>query len=231
MTSAFAFQDCADLVRRVLDTDYFVETAERPPPIPAKFVPGGSNLTVVVGPNASGKSFFRRVVQSWCRKAGVESMTISMEGRGPLTYGFARLCIYGDEQHEATGVNSIRTVMTGIKTCRERDTPHVIVWDEPDLGLSDGNAASIGAAIADFANKAPDLTLAILVVTHRRALVEQLRSARPGYLHLGLQDAPATLQDWLDEPIRVRPLQDIVDESKQRWRAIQDVLIANGLAK
>ena len=125
---------------------------------------------------------------------------------------------------EATGVNSIRTVLAGIKTCRDRDKPHVIFWDEPDIGLSEGNAASVGKAIADFMADPPKHTKASVVVTHRKALVSELAAANPHYLYLGDADAPGSLEEWLVLPPVVRPLEEVQERALKRFRAIQKVL-------
>lgn len=220
--------DLDDLVGRVLGTDYFVGSKRNPAAIPAHWVPGQSRLAVVVGPNASGKSFFRRVVQSVCahQEPKVECIHLSMEGR---TLGFMKSFVYGDEKYQATGLNSINVVLGGIRTSRDRHEPHVLVWDEPDLGLSEGAAASVGRAIADFMADPPQHLIGAVIVTHRRALVSELVDADPHYLHLGVEPAPATLRDWLTEPIVARPLDEIAEESRARFKAIQAILNKRGI--
>lgn len=221
--SEFAFQDCTDLVRHVLDTDYFVGTKRTPAAIPATWVPGRSKLVVVVGPNASGKSFFRRVVRSACHLAEpkIECIHLSMEAR---TQGYLKSFVYGDEQYQATGVNSINTVLGGIRTSQGRTEPHAIVWDEPDLGLSEANAASVGKTIVDFIAAPPPCLFGVVVITHRRALVAELQKVGPHYVHLGVVDPPATLDAWMTEPIVTRPLDEIAEESHTRFKAIQKIL-------
>jgi hypothetical protein len=216
----FEFDTAEQLARRVLDTDYFGETDAAA--IPARFVPGEGNLIVVVGPNAGGKSFFRRVASAVCREAKVEMMPISMEGRS--REGIVRGFVYGTEEWEATGVNSIRTVTVGISTCRSRETPHVILWDEPDIRLSEANAASVGKALADFTREPGKHTKASIVVTHRKALVTQLLPLRPHYLHLGAAESPETLQAWVDAEPVIRPLEDILEDSRTRYKKIQTIL-------
>jgi hypothetical protein len=220
------FNNTKQLVERALELDYF---AEDEPAIPFVWKPGKAEnpLVVVVGENAGGKSFFRRCVSAVCQdkdNGKVEVIPISMEARRTINYQPWLAFVYGDEQYEATGVNSINTVLSGIKTCQGRDAAHVIIWDEPDIGLSEGNAASVGKAIADFTKEPPKHTKASIVITHRKALVGQLLPIAPHYLYLGDADAPPSLDAWLMAPPVVRPLQEVQDRARTRFKAIQKVL-------
>ena len=90
---------CArSLITEALTLDYFGPTGEDGlVPIPALFVPSqdpACRLVLVVGENASGKSFMRRIVKQICREISVECLDISMEGRGG-SYGGLRGMIYG----------------------------------------------------------------------------------------------------------------------------------------
>lgn len=219
----FKWTNAKQLVAETLTLDYF---ADDPPAIPYVWKPAKAAcpLVVVVGENAGGKSFFRRCVSAVCRETKTEVIPISMEARRTVSYNPQLVFVYGSEEYEATGVNSINTVLMGIKTCQSRETPHVICWDEPDLGLSEGNAASVGRAIADFAQHPPAHTRASIVITHRKALVAELRSAVPHYLYLGDADGPDNLDAWLAAPPVVRPLEEVRDAGRARYKAIQKVL-------
>lgn len=220
------FTTARQLVDRCLSLRYFQPENGRPPAIPYRWVPGEGSLVVVTGENAGGKSFFRRVASSVSRaeENDYEAITVSMEGRRQVAYNIGLLFVYGDEEHDATGVNSIRTVLTGISTCKGRERDHVIIWDEPDIGLSEGNAASVGAALAEFAKKPPAKTKAVIVITHRKALVRELLPAKPHYLYLGSEDAPESLEAWVNAPPVVRPLHDVLDDARKRFLGISRIL-------
>ena len=67
----------------VLDLDYFHAFGDaKEPAIDCHWTRGDGNFVLCLGENASGKSFFRRLVTLVCRKANVEAIPISMEGRG-----------------------------------------------------------------------------------------------------------------------------------------------------
>jgi hypothetical protein len=226
------FTDAHSLIQEALTLDYFKpHPLDGVTPIPAFFEPGRGNLAVIVGENASGKSFMRRIVTQICRETKVECIPISMEGRGG-NYGGMRGFIYGDETWESTGVNSAGTVQMGIKTCKDRTTPHVIFWDEPDLGLSENGAAGVGRAIADYMIRQNPMTLAAVVVTHSKPLVREMNRAYadldPHYLHLGcdsLEDTPKTLYEWLNSGEAVcRSPEDIEEAGARRFKLIQRIL-------
>jgi hypothetical protein len=219
----FEFNDAEGLINESLTLDYFSPNDDGVTPIPAHWVPGKGKLVVVVGENASGKSFFRRIVSGVCKSTGVECMPISMEGRGGY-YGGLRGMIYGDESWQATGVNSARTVKQGILTCESRDKPHVIFWDEPDLGLSENGCAGIGVAIREALTEPPKHTTAAIVVTHSKPLVRELLPLDPHYLHLGSEDAPKTLFDWLQRPIVPRHPDELLESGHRRFKLIQTIL-------
>lgn len=221
--SDWQFKNTAGLLSAVLETlSYFhPEGKGKKAVLPYQWVKGTSNVAVLLGENASGKSFVRKCASSICHKLEVEFIGISMEMRSRA--GFERAFVFGDEGWEATGVISIKTVLNGILTCRSRTTDHVMCWDEPDLGLSDSAAASVGATIAEFVRNPGKHTKAILVATHNRQVVEQLAGLDPHYVYLG-DDAPATLQDWLHRPIVPVDLEALSKHMLDRWRTINAMI-------
>lgn len=242
MTSSNTFDwrvsDAKTLVEEALTLDYFHPLEEVPEPdlgqtpIPAYFSPSGSDqkLIVIVGENASGKSFMRRIFSLICRNIKVECIPLSMQGRSDY-FGGLRSMVYGDETTESTGVNSSRTVTTGIKTCAARTSPHVIIWDEPDLGLSENGAAGVGKAIADYMISPNEHTLAAIVITHSKPLVRRLVESylhlNPHYLHLGednLEATPKSLNEWLAQGVEMRTLENIQEAGYRRFKLIQQIL-------
>ncbi len=221
----FRFKTASKLLDHVFSLDYFHPDGKAGAAIPYHRVQGRDPLVVMVGDNASGKSFARRIVSLMCRKNDVEAIAISMERRaGPDFSGGIRSFIYGDEGYRSTGENSASTVITGIKTCQGRDKPHLMFWDEPDIGLSDSWAAGCGVAIRKFAEKPPEHTRGIFVVTHSKALVSQLLPVEPHYIHFGDGEPPATLADWLTQPIKPRDIEKLGEQSHARFKKIQKIL-------
>lgn len=213
-----------EFIEDALAQRYFVShpTTGAPPIIPAIFVPGRAPLLLITGPNAGGKSFFRRILNAVCAREKIEFMGISMEMR--TRGGIQAAFVFGSEEWESTGRLSAGTVLTGINTCRKRDKAHIVCWDEPDLGLSDGYAAGMGRTLAEFISKLPEHTAGAVVTTHSRRLVSGLAHLEPHYLHLGDADGPATLQKWLafEEPIR--DIAELPEVQRSRFQAVSKAL-------
>lgn len=216
------------LLDHVFELAYFIPNHEGVTAIPFHRVDGEGPLVVVTGENASGKSFFRRIVQSICARAKMktECIHISMEARRRISEAPWMTFVYGDEEYESTGVNSSGTVLGGIKTSQTRDDRHVIFWDEPDLGLGDPWAAGMGQAITQFVADPPEHLVASLLVTHSRALVGELIGSAPTYLHFGEspEEAPQSLQAWFERPIVPRSLKDLQVASHRRYGLIKAIL-------
>lgn len=223
--SNFRFKTVGKLLDHVFSLDYFQPDGNKSAAIPYHRIDGNDPLVVMVGENASGKSFVRRIVTLMARENDVESIHISMEGRaGPDFSGGLRPFIYGDEGYRSTGENSASTVVTGIKTCRGREKPHLMFWDEPDIGLSDSWAAGVGVAIREFVKKPPEHTRAVFVVTHSKALVGQLAEFYPHFIYFGEDEPPKTLFHWIERPIIPRDIEELGKLSHVRFKKIQKIL-------
>lgn len=237
MSLTFTTSEISKLVPEILALTYFKSPGDDDKGvITANFFPGKGKLLVVTGENANGKSFFRRLLQQAYRqsetKEDIEVMSISLQARA-ASGNPIRSFIYGDESHNSSGSNSVQTVLTGISTSRARTTPHAIIWDEPDIGLSDAYAAGVGRVIGEYAVDAPELTRAAVVITHRKALVNQLLKAydRPHHLHLG--DNPpepleswTSLDDWMAQEIVPKDPELLRDADHQMFLAIHQMFLA-----
>lgn len=209
--------------------------------IPSLYEPGKSNLVLVLGENAGGKSMFRRIVRMMTHKgrkaemgepaiepgefAVTEMVQLSMEARagGGMIASF----IYGAESYRSTGENSAHTVSTGIKTVCGRSHTNILYWDEPDIGMSAGSAAGAGVAIREFVSSGMSpLTQAVFLTSHSPALVRQLVSLKPHYIYLGNLEGPKTLDEWFKwqaDPPPVSPEQ-LKDASRKRFHDIKIAL-------
>jgi hypothetical protein len=216
------FTDTKTLLDLLLSFDYFQANEKGRAAIPYTRANGKVPLVVIVGDNASGKSFLRRLVTGVCIKAEVEPIRVSMEGR--QMGGIMSAFVYGDECFRSTGENSAGTVLQGISTCRHRTKPHIICWDEPDLGLSDAWAAGMGDAIREFALQPGAHTLSIFLMTHSRPLVARLKDIEPFFVHVGVSNGPKTVEEWLTRPVKPKPLEKLAEESRRRFLAIRKIL-------
>lgn len=208
------------LLQNISKLAYFKE----PTAIDMTHIPGDVRMVVGVGENASGKSFFRRLVQGMCQRDEVECIAVSVEGRcysSPM-----RPFIYGSEEWQSTGENSVNTVLAGISTSKSRDKDHVIFWDEPDLGLSEGWAAGVGQKMAEYGAALPEKAIGAFVITHSRALVRQLVPLNPHFIYFG-KEPPASLQAWVDQPIVPLAPETLPEISHKRFLQITKIVKGN----
>lgn len=193
-----------DAVERTLaEHDYF--GAEGPVPAWAEY--GHPKCALVSGENGSGKSFLLRAIAQKLHDAHprMEVIPITMNGRSRS--GIERIAIWGDESRQSTGRLSIRAVVGALQTCRERTHDHVLILDEPDIGLAESYAGALGAYLAAFVDDMPVRTRGVVVVTHSRPLVCGLLPVEPTSIRVG--DDPRPLARWLAEGPIPRSIEDI----------------------
>lgn len=220
------FKNAKELLDVALALEYFKVIDGKPPAIPYHRIAGKGRLVVLVGDNASGKSFVRRMVCTIARRNSVEAIHISMESRsGPDYTGGMRSFVYGLEEMHSTGQNSVGTVLGGMRTCKGRTHDHIMFWDEPDVGLSDSWAAGMGVAIRDFAADLPDHTRGVFLVTHSKAMVSQLFEARPHFVYFG-DDPPMSMSHWFERPIIPRNIEELPKLSRTRFLKLQAIIHA-----
>jgi len=179
-----------------------------------------SPLVVVTGDNASGKSFIRRLIQIACKKKNIECIHLSQQGR--CTSGIPRLFIYGNENDQSTGRNTVNMLLTSFTTSKSRIEKHVLVYDEPDIGLSDEYAAGAGVRLREFIEKKPKNLKGIVVISHNRYLLKELLSLNPN--HLNLTD-DKTLQQVINrEIIPNKDLEGLREQGLETFRKINRIL-------
>ena len=199
------------LLRQVLNYAYF--SGEKPP-LPVHYTPGNSRLVMVTGENASGKSFFVRVMAAYCRfgadkeEAILVDMTMRTEG------GLARAFVFGDEGSQSTGNISLQSVVKGITTCKGREKNHYIFYDEPEIGLSEGYQMAMGAYFARFMEELPANTKGVVIATHSKYVVQPLVAYTPHHIHCG---PPATLEEWLTQTPKARSIDELLALNEDSW--------------
>ena len=190
------------LIEEVLDSSFFSPEEGL---IPVLHEPGDSRLLVVTGENASGKSFFARVFEAYSRKDNIECMRVGMEKR--TTSGIVKVLMFGDESNESTGLITLRTLQSGVQTCRGREHEHFLVLDEPDIGLSEGYQLAAGEFIARFVSDMPDLTQGAVVITHSRRILRQLLPLKPHHVRCG---DTRTLLSVVEEEPKAKTIEDLL---------------------
>ena len=224
MTNAFTqvIQSCID------DAEFFGPQGA----CPASIEPGHPRLLVISGENAGGKSFFAKVMRSRLREAlpHCEWIPISMTTR--TSSGMHRAFMFGDESTSSTGQTSFRAVRGALTTCRGRDTPHVLLLDEPDIGLSEGYQGALGEMVEEFASNLPETTQGLVVVSHARPLIGKLMHLDPTCVRVGDDLRPT--REWLkngDLPRSIADIEALRDKALARFRAIHAAVESRKLEK
>lgn len=170
------------VVKDLLETVLLGEDDESP--IKCRYEPGQGNLLLITGDNASGKSLVSRLFASWCRKhTKFECIHCSMHRR--TAGGIERAFMYGDESWESTGAISVNNIKGATNTCRGRDSDHVLIFDEPDIGLAEAYQRAMGEYFRQFTETLPAHTRALVIITHSRGILKELIELSPHHLRVG----------------------------------------------
>lgn len=187
--------------------------------IKTSFTPNNNRCLIITGENATGKSFIRRIITQICKQEKIELIHLSQESR--RVGGIISAFVYGDDSVDSTGYNSCNTVVGGITTCNGRDNDHFILWDEPDIGLSDRYAAGIGVTIKQFIDNIPKHTLGSIIITHSKHLVRQLLPINPSHLRVG---DTSSLIDWLNETVEPSDIKELKGRNSEMFHNLNKII-------
>lgn len=157
-----------------------------------------SRVLILAGSNGTGKSLLVSILDAFQREHNIEPITVSMKRR--TEGGLASAFMFGDENVHSTGVISVKTALSGIQTARSRDKPHILTFDEPDIGLSSEFCGAFGEVLGGFAREPGKHTCGFVVVSHSRPLLRRLLECCPEQPHFVNMDNTFGLQQWLDTP-------------------------------
>ena len=183
---------------------------------------------IISGDNASGKSFLCNTLKTFLSKDDKDKggkfigMDFSMNRR--TSPGLSRAFIYGSEEDQSTGEISIHSILGAIKNSKLYEDNHVIIFDEPDIGLSEAFIPALGQYINQYYNELPKTSGGIIMVTHNRLLVKELINVNPMTIRIGSQQS--TL-DWIQSGSPIKTIEDLFnirDVSSQRYSKIRGYL-------
>jgi len=181
-----------------------------------------TQVAIFTGENATGKSLFADgIIRALANKAGFEGIIVNMKYR--TGGGIRAAFMFGDETNESTGYISARTLTTGFSTCEKRTNPHILILDEPEIGLSPKYQVAMGKRLNSFCGNLPPMTKGIVICTHSKILVQQLNI--PFHFlrfgdHLGYQE-------WLEQDdfnVSEADLEKLLDQGIEQFREISQFL-------
>jgi energy-coupling factor transporter ATP-binding protein EcfA2 len=218
-------QSIKTVIECIMASRYFVGSSA---PLSATFhrASDDCNAVVIAGPNASGKSFMVRLIAAWLQNKEVpkvEPIQVSMRYRaGNDVYGPQRVMMFGSEDDNSTGVNSVSGLMGAIRTSRGRDSSHYVLFDEPDIGLAEEYAIPAGRHIGQFTADKPEHCGGVALISHSKPLIRGFVDGldqTPHFLHM---DGELTFEEWLSTTGErsFEELQSLSSRSVERWRKI-----------
>ncbi len=174
-------------------------------PFTAHIVPGDKRVALIVGENASGKSLLVQSIAAFAHRHNIHNVSVSIRERTGAGLhdmaGMRRTMMFGDESEQSTGATSVRVMEPAFNTIRSRaeeKLKSILLFDEPDLGLSEGYACAMGTYLAREVKKLPELVLGTAILTHSRALAKALAAElghAPTFVKMGSKQSFA---EWLE---------------------------------
>jgi predicted ATPase len=167
-----------------------------------------ANAMIIFGNNTSGKSLISALLESQVNnKSDHGTRTISVANR--TSKSISRAFIYGDEGRQSTGETSIRVIEKALRSAKSDNEPSLLIFDEPDLGLSSQFSRTLGRYLAMQANELKSIGVYVVLISHNLPLLSTFMEAldtAPSYVGLNTHHS---LASWLscDEE---RPLEELL---------------------
>ena len=176
-----------------------------------------NKITILTGPNGSGKSLVRKLIASTVAKERPEINTkevvasISQERRtnGNAAWG-AMSSIFSDLPWNPT---SLETYHLCKRLSQDNLKGRYLIFDEPEIGMSEEGI--LGWSLW-FKKTFGDYSSGILIITHSRILVEQLRDISEFVNISGL-----SRDEWLDREIIPVDFGKLEEESDELYKTVQ----------
>lgn len=177
-------------------------------------------LLLITGDNASGKSLLRRVIESKCHKYNIKAMSLSQERRSISDY--TRAFIYGSEDYESTGQITARSIQNMFKSSFAWDINHILIIDEPEIGLSDESQLGLAQYIKDNIKKLKENVIQVVIFTHSKILIEELSELNHIYIHIG--GKYKTVDEYINRKIVPVDPSMIGDIARANFAIIEDLI-------
>lgn len=172
-------------------------------------------LTILTGPNASGKSLIRKQLTYYLMDSlGLPRdkpcvASISLSSRMSRSDGVPNL--FYEDAEEATSVNSIRLLKAVLKT-----SDRYLVFDEPEIGMSEETQLATALFLNDKKKELLDRNLGILLITHSRVIAANIDNDD----FLSVDPQYTSKEAWLNRTLVPTDLSTLPTESVELYRAI-----------
>lgn len=172
--------------------------------------PGNGKLIVITGDNCSGKSLLRKLLHCDYDDNKIKFMHFSQAGRSRS--GIERQFIYGTEEDDSTGHNSVKLINRLFRYL-SNDEPTAVLLDEPEIGCSEELQLSIGNYLLDNM-EAINNTVAFYVITHSRLIASRLLTVNPTHVRMGSE---LTLKQYCEREVIPADLESFANRNSVGW--------------
>ena len=179
-----------------------------------------TSLAIITGNNASGKSLLRKYISMRCEQVKIKKFHFSQQGRS--AGGFERAMIYsGSESEDSTGQISVSVVIRAFKQIQNNKEPLIVVFDEPEIGLSEESQLGLAIYMKEQLKIAPESLLGTIVITHSRYFVGVLKDLPHKFFCFGEK---YLAESWLNRGINPTDPQEIVERSHKQYQHFSQFL-------
>lgn len=178
-----------------------------------------SNIIIIYGENASGKSLFSSLIEQSARIEKIGCRNACMRNR--TSSGIERAFIFGDEGSQSTGATSLSVAGKCLLNTLKDDKQALAILDEPDVGLSDYYTPTLGKYIADQMIDAQD-HIGLVLVSHSKLLMKSfLATYNKPVSTIGI-NTDLSLNDWINknDEATIEELLSLNDKAHDKYISI-----------
>lgn len=155
-----------------------------------------SNVVIIYGENASGKSLFSSIIEQCARSEKIGCRNACMRNR--TSSGIEKAFIFGDEGSQSTGATSLSVAIKCLSNTLKEDKNSLAILDEPDVGLSDYYTPALGKYIAEQMVTSPE-HVGLVLVSHSKLLMKSfLETYNKPVSTIGI-NTELSLNDWISK--------------------------------
>lgn len=182
-----------------------------------------SNITIIYGENASGKSLISKVIQSVCRyneEKRIPVRAVSVANR--TSSGIEKAMIFGDESEQSTGETSFSVARLGLNSFKNDEGQSILIMDEPDIGLSRKYSKAFGRYIVEGVNETNPEEKSVIIVSHNIDFIESILTHYGKPVNFIGVNTKMSLREWMDDESEydVADLEMLKSVGVSKWRGI-----------
>jgi energy-coupling factor transporter ATP-binding protein EcfA2 len=182
-----------------------------------------SNVLIIYGDNASGKSLICKLLEQQIRNYGATSRSACIRNR--TQGGIEKAIVYGEEGSQSTGQTSFKSLKLCLKSTNNSLEEALAILDEPDIGLSPKYSKAMAEYISLHIKEFNESKYTV-IVSHNHSLIQHIIfNLNNNVSSLGI-NTDLKLSEWMrnDNKASIEELENIYQLGFENWTAIEKVL-------